>query len=398
MIVRNRIIFVCNALEDSVRLERNISTDSPACSRKIFLMSKALKLAGDRVLIVSMGRGEASGSDTHHPGRAKYSNGIAVLYAPYSERKIISELISLFSLPYILFRLRRYRGGKSVIFWNRTSAYIPALFISLLLGFSRFLDLEDGDLQDSSWTFGRLYILLKRELYNRLCSSGSIISCKVLSSSLGRIDHLCYYGVSENISDSKTFDFNNRIVFLLGGTVSVDTGALTLFNAIKLLRELNQSWVERIDFVITGKGDCIHLFEQFGNAGNVPSVKVMGRLNDMEYNNVLASAYVGLALKQVNGPLASTTFPSKVIEMASAGLLIITTDISDVRAVFGDCGAVYLSDDEPESLVRAIRWIFDNPRDANAISARSTAVARHKLSLSSGGEALKNFLKANNVH
>ncbi len=396
--VRNRIIFVCNALEDGVRLERNISTDSPACSRKIFQMAKALKFSGERVLILSMGRGNSGKNNSFHLGKSKITNGISVIYAPFSELKIISEIISLFSLPYILFRLRLYSGSTSVVFWNRTSAYILALFISLLLGFSRFLDLEDGDLQDSNWTLGGLYIILKRKIYNHLCSSGSIISCKALSSSLGRLDHLCYYGVSENNSGSKTFDSNSRIVFLLGGTVSVDTGALTLVNAIKLLRQLDKSFVNRVEFVITGKGDCIHLFEQLGNIDDFPKVKVMGRLSDIEYNHVLASASVGLALKQLNGPLALTTFPSKVIEMAGAGLLIITTDISDVRDIFGDNGAIYLSDDEPESLVRSICWILDNPIAATAISARSADVVKNNLSLRSGGIALKNFLRKNNVN
>jgi glycosyltransferase involved in cell wall biosynthesis len=396
--VSNRVIFVCNALEDSIRLERNISSDSPACSRKIFQMSKALKLSGERVLIVSMGRGLAGRNNTYHFGKAKLSNGIPVIYAPYSERKFLSELISLISLPYIIFRLRLYSGGTPVVFWNRTSAYIPALFISFLLGFSRFLDLEDGDLEDSSWTFGRLYVLLKRELYNRLCSSGSIISCKALNSSLGRRDHLCYYGVTEKIEESKKLDSNSQIIFLLGGTVSIDTGALTLVNAIKLLRQLNKPWLNRVEFVITGKGDCIPLFEKLGNEDALPNLKVMGRLNDLEYNNVLSSAHVGLALKQVNGPLAATTFPSKVIEMAGAGLLIITTDISDVRDVLGDFGALYLSDDEPESLVRSICWIFDNPAEATAISKKSSEVVMNNLSLKAGGISLKNFLRKKSVN
>lgn len=395
---RHRTIFVCNALEDSTRLERNISTDSPACSRKVFLMSQALKTAGDSVLILSMGRGEARGNNHYHNGKIKYIKKTPIIYAPFSEQKIVSEFVTLFSLPYILFRMRRYRGRTSVVFWNRTSAYIPSLFMSLILGYSRFQDLEDGDLPVSNWTLSYLYILLKRTIYNKVCSSGALISCIALASSLTRKHFFCYYGVSENILKPKIFDSHCKIVLLMGGTVSSDTGALTLYNAIKLLRELDESWVERLEFVITGKGNCVHLFEHFMNTEMAPSVKVMGRLNDLEYDDVLACAHVGLALKQVTGPLATTTFPSKVIEIASAGLLVITTDISDVRTVLGDDGAVYLPDDEPERLINAIRWIIANPGTANAISERGTAVVRDKLSLSSGGVALRNYLSMNDVY
>jgi glycosyltransferase involved in cell wall biosynthesis len=361
-------------------------------------MARALKLAGDTVLVLSMGRGKASGENRHHTGKVRFVNGVPIVYAPFSERKLFSEFLSLISLSYIIFRLRRYSGSTSVVFWNRTSAYIPSLFMSYILGFSRFLDLEDGDLPISSSSLADIYISFKRVVYNRLCSSGAIISCNALSSSLAGRRHFCYYGVSEIVVDRREIDSRSKIVFLMCGTLSIDTGALTLYKAIRLLRELHESWVDRLEFVITGKGDCINAFEQFVNTDFAPSVKVMGRLNDLEYNDVLASAHVGLALKQVNGPLATTTFPSKVIEMASAGLLVITTDISDVKAVLGDNGAVYLTDDEPERLISAIRWIVANPGMANAISESGAAVVRDKLSLSSGGLALKNYLSVNDVH
>ena len=295
----HRTIFLCNALEDSTRLERNISTDSPACSRKIFLMSQALKAAGNNVLILSMGRGQALGINRYHKGKIKFLNSIPIVYAPFSELKLVSEIVSLFSLPYLLFRLRRYRGTTSVVFWNRTSAYIPSLFMSFMLGYSRFLDLEDGELPVLNWTLYNLYIFLKRAIYNRFCSSGAIISCLALASSLSSNNFFCYYGVSKNVLKPKKFDSHGKMLLLMGGTVSNDTGAQTLYNAIKLLRELDESWVVRLEFLITGKGDCIQLFEHFVDSEVAPSVKVLGRLTDLEYDDLLVSAHVGLALKQI---------------------------------------------------------------------------------------------------
>lgn len=388
----HRTIFVCNALEDDTRIERNISTDSPASSRKIFLMAKALKHAGDYVTILSMGRGHANGSRRYFSSKVKKNQGVPIIYAPFSERRFISEVISLLSLPCMLFRMRGLSATTSVIFWNRTSAYMPALLTSYLLGFSRVLDLEDGDLPVTRWSLKELYITSKRLFYNIFCSYGAIIACKELASTLGSKPHFCYYGVTENVFEPKLFDSSSKIIFLMCGTVSYDTGALTLFHAIKLLKDLDEPWANRLEFVITGKGDCIQPFVELMNSNRAPSVRVTGRLNDNEYNDILSSAHVGLALKQVTGPLATTTFPSKVIEMASAGLLVLTTDISDVRSVFGNDGAIYLSDDNPKSLFNKVRWIVDNPMLASSINKKGTEVMKAKFSLFPCGEALRTFL------
>ncbi|UNE78277.1 hypothetical protein IMY97_23195 [Pectobacterium versatile] len=56
-----KIIIICNAIDDVVRSERSITTDSPAASRKVFMLADALADTHVHVDIISMGRGKANG-------------------------------------------------------------------------------------------------------------------------------------------------------------------------------------------------------------------------------------------------------------------------------------------------------------------------------------------------
>src|SRR3546814_10002507 len=91
---------------------------------------------------------------------------------------------------------------------------------------------------------------------------------------------------------------------LLGGTVSQDTGAPLLVDAIKLLRDEAPAWVDNLRFEITGKGDSIQDFEALANDVRQPVVIVHGRTTDTEYRQIRYRTYAGLALKPIVGKFA----------------------------------------------------------------------------------------------
>ena len=78
-----RLYFICNALDDLTRLERGIVTDSPAASRKVFGLSKAMREVGVHVLVVSLGRGRQDGSGRYYRGKVCRVNGVPVIYLPF---------------------------------------------------------------------------------------------------------------------------------------------------------------------------------------------------------------------------------------------------------------------------------------------------------------------------
>ena len=116
----------------------------------------------------------------------------------------------------------------------------------------------------------------------------------------------------------------------------------------------------------------------------------------MQYREVLRRCDVGLALKLNNGPLANTTFPSKVIEFAAAGLLVLTTDISDVRQVLGS-GALYLTRDEPHALIELFESIVKDRPMANACAQSGLQNVQTLCSPLSSGKAVANFIFGNTV-
>lgn len=386
-----RAVFVCNALEDTTRIEREIYSDSPAASKKTFQMAIALRSVGERVIVLSMGRGRPNGSGKYFPSKVGRIDGVPVIYAPFSHLPILSQCISFFSLPFILYRMKRFNGKTTTIFYNRTTAYVSALLACTLLGYSRVLDLEDGDLPFAGWSWHQIFINVKRWMYGKLCTGGTILACSTLANNNTERSEFCYYGAVSHFRVEISWKFKNQYKFLLGGTVSYDTGAKTLIDAINALRNNPEPWVDKLEFIITGKGDCIQCFEELSKIEKPPLVKVMGRLTDREYSELVLSCDVGLALKPNSGLLASTTFPSKIIELASSGLLVLTTNISDVRRVLG-AGALYLDNDRLDSLLGCLRWIVENPQSAEALARAGTAAVKSHCALNTAGLKLANYV------
>ena len=114
-----------------------------------------------------------------------------------------------------------------------------------------------------------------------------------------------------------------------------------------------------------------------------------GRISDIRYREVLSTCQIGLALKPVGGPLADTTFPSKVIEFAGSGLLVLSTDISDVRSLLGD-GALYLEQNDPELLIKLLASIVSDA--ASRCAQRGRMAAERRCAPSRAGQDLRQFL------
>ena len=116
-----------------------------------------------------------------------------------------------------------------------------------------------------------------------------------------------------------------------------------------------------------------------------------GRTSDAEYKQILARTIVGLALKPNAGQLAETTFPSKVIEFASHDILVLTTDISDVRKMLGD-GALYVEKDDVDALIEKMRLVMENKIQARQISLRGMQAVAAACSPEHVGSSLRDFL------
>ena len=385
-----RLFFICNALDDETRTERQITTDSPAASRKIFLLAAAMRQAGVHVAVVSMGRGRQNGSKRFFGGKVVRVGRIPVIYLPFFHFPVLSELLSLMAFLPVLWRLRRYNGRKTALFYNRLAAYLPALVFSRTAGFNTVLDLEDGatNLERRSLSAYKARVL--RRIFDACCSGGALLACDALAAATILRPVKSCYGTTEHIAE-RTDWLSLAETFLFGGTVSADTGGVLLVEAIRQLRRERPVWAERLRFEITGKGDYLETFKELAQERAEPIVVVHGRTSDAEYKQILARTIVGLALKPNAGQLAETTFPSKVIEFASHDILVLTTDISDVRKMLGD-GALYVEKDDVDALIEKLRLVMENKIQARQISLRGMQAVAAACSPEHVGSSLRDFL------
>lgn len=349
-----------------------------------------MRKAGVRALVISLGRGKQNNSGRYFRGKVYRLDGVPVIYLPFFHFPVLSELLTLFSSVPILWGLHRKKVKKTALFYNRMSAYLPILIFAKIFRIETALDLEDGAIDLNLWSVSGIRSRILSRLFDKLCSRGALLACRALESTTKLRPTQCCYGTTEALSTIASWDLS-PITVLLGGTVSYDTGAPLLINAINMLREESPSWAKNISFRITGKGDCLEQFKALADSPGDPEVIVYGRTTDEEYKQILAGTHVGLALKPNSGALADTTFPSKVIEFASQGILVVTTDISDVRKVLAE-GAIYLEADDSELLIEKLRWIVENRDAANALSLSGVQAVSAVCAPERVGQMLSEFL------
>jgi len=354
--MKSRVIFLCNAFDENTRRKRSIETDSPAGSRKVFFMAKALKEGNVRPYILSFGRGKSSSILRWYKREAKIVNGIPYIYSSFCSLWLISEIISFFGLLDLLVRLS-LKSNVAIVFYNRRLLYIFHLLLAKALGYRCILDLEDNEFTDKQNRNLRDIFYLKpiSILFDYFCKQGAILACKAIKTSTSIKKTICYYGIVDlNLFQKKPK--KKGINFLFSGALLEDAGGEILLEVIKKMRTHGNLGFRKASFFITGFGPLGDKFYQIASSKKDPKVFYYGKLNESDYQKVLKKSDVGLALKKIDGKFANTTFPSKVIEFSSAGLLTITTDVSDVRKLLAD-NALYLKSNNPKELFNLIKKI-----------------------------------------
>ncbi|KQM81676.1 hypothetical protein ASE67_17190 [Sphingomonas sp. Leaf23] len=385
------LFILCNAVADEVRLERGITTDSPAATRKVSMMAEVLRTVGVRTILLSLGRGRQDGSGRYFRPRIGRQRGVATVYGGMLHRPILSELLSCWAPLPILWRRRHKGQGSLLLLYNRMPAYVPAIWLARLLGYRIALDLEDGETVLKGWSMRAIKARMLIALTDSACNAGALLACEALSLATRLQPQEAYYGVSSKPGSTRLFD-KREIHLLLGGTIAPSTGADMLAAAIEHLRHHSSSKARPLHLHVTGTGESLAQFTRLStDNSHGPTVTVHGRLDNTGYTGLLAKMDVGLALKPNSGPLAHTTFPSKVVEMANEGLLVLTTDISDVRTVLG-AGALYLERDDPVLLAEKLRWIANNPAEAAAIARGGMINVIDQCSPARAGAKLRRFL------
>lgn len=363
-----------------------------AASHKVAGMAAGIRSHARRPVIVSSPIVTASGGRLFFNGFTCQDGRLACVYLPAISVRGLNRVFSAFG--YLWFALRQIRRDDVVVLYNYFPEYIPvAAWLHWRLGRERvILDLEDGPRDDEKNLRGFIGRCSLRIL-KRFCSERAIVVSRQLAQAL-KLDDVCVVnGVCADVVP-RDRAFGLPVLFLYGGSIESGTG-LDLFTAtVREFANQHRELASQVRFVVTGFGGTAQLgvlAREVADAG--VRVDVLQDLGAAEYRGMLAQADVGLSLKMPGSNLAATTFPSKVVELASYGLLVLTTDVSDVGLLFDDATAVVLRDATPAELAAKIAAIARDPERFRRIAEAGQRAINTRCGRRQVGTRLIEFLR-----
>jgi glycosyltransferase involved in cell wall biosynthesis len=187
----------------------------------------------------------------------------------------------------------------------------------------------------------------------------------------------CFYGVSGNIECVRQWEPPLRV--LLSGHLSVETGVRNFGAALSLLKREARGALESFRFTIVGSGELAGELKEIAETSYDGRLEFRGRISDSEYQELLRISHIGLCLKMPEHAMGQTTFPSKVIEFATWGLLVVSHKVSDVALLFPEDGAFLLDEPTPQALAEVLQNIAERPSYAASRAIRGQMAVRDRL-------------------
>jgi len=162
------------------------------------------------------------------------------------------------------------------------------------------------------------------------------------------------------------------------------TTGLDLFCAALLhLDAIAGSIGRKIEFIVTGVGDLrpVHNFnENTMLQSGWLSVEVHEGITRDVYFGLFGSCHASLSLRSPEAEISSTTFPSKVIEITSGGLALVSTQVSDIDHIFSDDSAWLLPEFSAPCLSSALLEMAQNPVEVRRRAEAGKVLVRTRFS------------------
>lgn len=388
---KKRFFYVGNFFSDSMRIERGIFTDSPAATQKITEISLSIRGAGERIWLISLGRGQSNLPFQYFSARAGRIRGVPVIYLPFIKTPTITHLFTLFAL---FLQVVLITNQKSVvIYYNYLQHYLLSIISLRLLGRRFIIDIEDGYRQDE----GGLKSKVEKFLLSFYCwlSKDRVMmaSTNILNKKLTQKPFICY-GVSPPRILKDKWD-KAPLKVLLGGSLLPDTGSDLFIKALQLYNSKYLKESHQIKFIVTGFGEASERLRNLANGELKGILTFYGIVTDAEYSAIANDCHIGLCLKIPSRSMGDTTFPSKAIDLVSRGLLLISTKVSDIPLIFDSESAILLDQPTPENLLDAVVWVSNNCNNSKLIALRGTHKINALLSPLNVGNKLIEFWQGN---
>ena len=325
-------------------------------------------------------------------------DGLSATYLLTFRSRILRKLIGPFAFAWFaLFSISR---NDTVIVYNHSFEYFLLLCILRLRGVAVYQDIEDVPIASDRTFIGYVNQLFFKLTF-LLTSGRKIVVSRQVASSLKLKDYLVVNGAfisnSSNSSDfeSKWKDLSEGgpLCIHYGGTLTTATGLDLFIQALKILT-CNYNHARPINFYVTGIGDISRVSELVASFDNPNIVVIISPKAPLsQYEQILSFCHLSLSLRSPDAPISFTTFPSKVIEASARGLALITTDVSDMRQVYDEQSAFYLSSFNPRGLSSLITSLAIKPDTIYVKSCTGRNQIMTYFSPDVVGESLKSFLR-----
>lgn len=331
-----------------------------AAAHKVVGMAAGIRAHARRAVIVSSPIVTASRNRMFFGGFACRDAALPCVYLPAISVRGLNRIFAAFC--YLRFAWKHVERNDVVVLYNYFPEYIlVAAWLRWRLGRERvLLDIEDGPRTDENNLRGFATRSSLRVL-KRLCSERAIVVSRELAQSLAIADACVVNGVcAEQPAPPRAF--GTPITFLYGGTIETASGLDLFAAAVRRFAVAHRELVDRVRFVVSGFGgaDTLRaLASEVAPAG--VRVELHQDIGPHEYRQLLAQADVGLSLRLPGTEFATTTFPSKVVEFASQGLLVLSTDVSDVSLLFDEDSAALVREASADALARQFAAIVEHP-------------------------------------
>lgn len=395
---RRRVIYLgmINTSRYASRVGENLYV--AAGTEKMLSVTLALRSVGVRAGIITL---PVLGKDSKIKYRASVltaDHGVPVISLCTWRNRWLRKILGSISFAFAAMRVIKH--SDRVIIYNHGMEYIPALIVLRLRKIKIFHDIEDYPLSRDFTLNG--FVNSIGFMFADLFATKKILVSQTLASRLELKEYLVIQGVNKaycNFQSNKWVnldaDDSAPLYVHYGGTLIHETGIDLFCTSVEILLKAYRGYPRPVVFVVTGYGgiEKIKWLERRARHSELITVRPLLNLPYDEYIKILKQCHLSLSLKLPDCEISETTFPSKVLEIASFNIALVSTRASDIPYIFNEKTAFLLPDSHPTSLVNTVSYCAQNPSEVFKVASAGRHLVENRFSALSIGHVLSRFLE-----
>jgi glycosyltransferase involved in cell wall biosynthesis len=371
-------------------------TYAGAAARKMASVASAMRSVGHRAIIVSLPFVGTTARRAFYSSVVTLEGRTPAVFLATLRSKYLRKIFGPLFLA--VFACRHVGIGDTVVLYNHAVEYIPALMVLRLRRVNVVQDIEDAPTNHEKGVRGWANRVSFAATF-KLTNSKKMVVADHVARELNLDDCVVIHGVaSDDVGTSYRSDTvkwdelhaGGTLKVHFGGTLIPETGVDLFCEAVELLAQDENRLDRHVAFMVTGIGELnkVRDLQSRIRASRKVNVEFLPELSKPDYIALIAMCHGSLSLKRPGSLIASTTFPSKVIEITAAGLALVCTRLGDVTSLFSDESAYFLPRYEPADLAEVILDMARDPDRVEKTARTGLDLCKHTFSMKTVGEAM----------